>query len=101
MDPPHIACFVQSQPQQPDFFELPERDATDHPRFYTRSRGEALQLNGGSGADWARRAHRASAKVSQDYDAWLRELIARIYARDSNRNFAGNTSTSPRHFSLW
>jgi hypothetical protein len=51
--------------------------------------------------DWARRAHRASAKIRQDNDARLRELLARIHARESNRNFAENTSTSPRHFSLW
>jgi hypothetical protein len=73
----------------------------DHARFHTRLAGEVLEANAGPTPDRARRAHCASAKVSQDNDARLRELIPRIQARESNRNFAGNTSTSPLHFSLW
>lgn len=73
----------------------------DHPRFHVRFRREVFEENGGPGLDWARRAHRASAKISQDDDARLRELVVRIQARKTNRNFAGNTSTSPRHCFLW
>jgi hypothetical protein len=73
----------------------------DHARFHGRFLGEVLNANDGPAMDWARRPHRASAKVSQNNDARLRELIPRVQARESNRNVAGNTSTSPRHFSLW
>ena len=73
----------------------------DHARFHGCFCGEALEANHGPAMNRARRAHRASAKVNQDDDAWVRELIARIQACQSNGDVAGNTSTSPLHFSLW
>jgi hypothetical protein len=92
-DAPYISRLIQRQAQQPELLVLVHRDAVHNPCGGIGAGWKTLQPNLNSNCQRAREPRRTSLGVHEDDQSGTGKSPGRILDGQSDRNFAGNSSS--------